>query len=157
MLSFSVLLAAGCREVIAEESGRRFLFFVLLPTLVLATPYLIYLLFKSPSVKIELKRGEIAPKMEVGANSGGNRIGDRVNNLFEIESHMVKAIFSALCCCFPLGIASIVFASKVKSQEAVGDIDGALKSSKTAGLLGNLSIGLAILFYLVVMLQFFCI
>jgi hypothetical protein len=47
-------------------------------------------------------------------------------------NHLVWAILSTLFCCLPLGIVSIVFAAQVNSKHAVGDMAGALDSSRKA-------------------------
>lgn len=47
-------------------------------------------------------------------------------------NHLLWAILSTLCCCWPLGIVSIVFAAQVNSKWAMGDAWGAQQSSKRA-------------------------
>jgi orotate phosphoribosyltransferase len=44
----------------------------------------------------------------------------------------VPAIVSTLCCCLPAGIASIVYASKARSNRDMGNIPAALEASKQA-------------------------
>ncbi len=46
-------------------------------------------------------------------------------------SHMVWAIISILCCCLPLGVVAIIYASKVSPLYHQGDIEGARKASET--------------------------
>lgn len=48
------------------------------------------------------------------------------------SSYMWLAILSTLLCCLPLGIVSIVYASKVDSNWATGDYDEALANSEKA-------------------------
>lgn len=48
------------------------------------------------------------------------------------ESNLIWAILTTLFCCMPLGIVSIVYASKVSSLYALGDYEGARKASQKA-------------------------
>ena len=48
------------------------------------------------------------------------------------DNHLAWGIVTTLLCCFPLGVASIVFASQVNSKYATGDFAGALESSRRA-------------------------
>ena len=48
------------------------------------------------------------------------------------DNHLVWAILSTLFCCLPLGIISIVYASKVDSQYSAGDYAGAQDSANKA-------------------------
>ncbi len=47
-------------------------------------------------------------------------------------NHLVWAILSTVLCCLPLGIASIVFSTRVNSKWAAGDVQGAQEASKKA-------------------------
>ena len=47
-------------------------------------------------------------------------------------NNLVWAILTTLFCCLPLGIVSIVFASKVDGLRAAGDIAGAWEASRKA-------------------------
>lgn len=51
-----------------------------------------------------------------------------------VSNHMVGAILTTVFCCLVGGIISIVYASKVNSRLAQGDVDGARAASKTAKL-----------------------
>ena len=61
-----------------------------------------------------------------------------------VKNHMVKAVIATLCCCLPLGITSIVFASQVDAHARRGDIAAAEASAKKASMWANWSIGLAV-------------
>lgn len=52
----------------------------------------------------------------------------------QMPNHMVGAILTTIFCCLIGGIISIVYASKVNTKLAQGDIDGARAASKTAKL-----------------------
>jgi len=49
-----------------------------------------------------------------------------------VPSYLILSIFVTTCCCLPFGIAGIVHASRVNSQLAAGDIQGARMSSDSA-------------------------
>lgn len=48
------------------------------------------------------------------------------------KNYLVEAILVTICCCQPLGIVGIVFASQVNSKFAARDYQGALQASKEA-------------------------
>jgi len=50
----------------------------------------------------------------------------------QVANHLVWAILTTLFCCLPAGIVSIVYASKVNTLLASGDIEGARQASKNA-------------------------
>jgi hypothetical protein len=54
------------------------------------------------------------------------------NPKFPPENHLIWAILSTLFCCWPVGIVSIVYASKVESTFNRGDYNGALEASNKA-------------------------
>ncbi len=49
-----------------------------------------------------------------------------------VPNNLVWAILTTFFCCLPLGIVSIVFASKVDGLRAAGDIAGAWEASRKA-------------------------
>lgn len=61
-----------------------------------------------------------------------------------VPNHMVGAILSTVFCCLVGGIVSIVYASKVNTKLALGDIEGAKAASKTAKgwIIANVVFGL---------------
>ncbi len=61
------------------------------------------------------------------------------------KSYLAWAIISTLCCCLPLGIVAIIFATQVNSKLAAGDFDGAKKASERAQLFIILSIVLGLI------------
>jgi len=73
-----------------------------------------------------------------------------------VPNYLIPAILS-LFCCFPLGIAGIIFAAQVNGKVASGDIAGAQDSSKKAKLFSFIAIGLGVAFwvvYFVIMILF---
>jgi len=47
-------------------------------------------------------------------------------------SYLVPAILVTFCCCLPLGIVSIVYASQVDGKWSGGDVHGAITASNNA-------------------------
>ena len=60
-----------------------------------------------------------------------------------VPNYLVPAIISIFCC-WPLGIAAIIFAAQVNGKVASGDIAGAVDASKKAKLFSFISIGLGL-------------
>ncbi|MFP6888022.1 MAG: CD225/dispanin family protein [Opitutales bacterium] len=48
------------------------------------------------------------------------------------ESPMVWAVLATLCCCQPLGVVAIVYATQVDSKYSAGDYNGAQQSAEKA-------------------------
>ena len=63
----------------------------------------------------------------------------------QVPSHLVWGILATLCCCLPLGIVSIVHASKVEGLLAAGDIEKAKENSKKAAMWAWISFGISII------------
>ncbi|WP_340074797.1 CD225/dispanin family protein [Leptobacterium sp. I13] len=64
-------------------------------------------------------------------------------------NYLVLAIISTVLCCMPAGVVSIVYASKVNSAYAEGDYDSAEKASRNAKTWAFVSIGVALLFWII--------
>jgi hypothetical protein len=68
------------------------------------------------------------------------------------KNYLIESIIVTLCCCQPLGIVGIVFASQVNSKFAAGDYVGAQQASKDAkkwmtwGIIAGLLIMVAVFF-----------
>lgn len=70
------------------------------------------------------------------------------------SSYLALAIISTILCCLPTGIVSIIYATKVNSAYEDGKYDEANKASKNAKTWGLVSIGIALLGWLVYILIF---
>jgi len=64
------------------------------------------------------------------------------------DSYLALALISTIVCCLPIGIVSIIYATKVNSLYADGYYDEANRASKNAKTWGLVSIGIGVLFFL---------
>ncbi len=58
-----------------------------------------------------------------------------------VPNYLVQSILVTIFCCLPSGIAAIIFSSQVNSKLAIGDVEGAMASSKKAKLWCWISFG----------------
>nr|XP_035950806.1 transmembrane protein 91 isoform X3 [Halichoerus grypus]XP_035950807.1 transmembrane protein 91 isoform X3 [Halichoerus grypus] len=63
------------------------------------------------------------------------------------HDHLGLAVFSMLCCFWPVGIAAFCLAQKTNKAWAKGDVQGAGAASRRAFLLGVLAVGLGVCTY----------
>lgn len=70
------------------------------------------------------------------------------------NSYLALAIISTVVCCLPLGIVSIVYATKVNSLYEDGNYDEANRASKNAKTWGLVSMGVAVLGFILYLLIF---
>lgn len=61
----------------------------------------------------------------------------------QISNHLVLSIAVTALCCLPFGIAGIVYASQVNTKLALGDIPGAMHSSKQARLFSLIGVAIS--------------
>lgn len=73
-------------------------------------------------------------------------------NMGKPDSYLVWAILTTILCCLPLGIVSIVFASKVDSEWATGNFDAAKENSDKAKLWAIIAAGVGLLMNVIVMI-----
>lgn len=69
-------------------------------------------------------------------------------------SYLALAIISTILCCLPLGIVSIVYATKVNNLYADGHYAEATKASNNAKTWGLVSMGIALLGWIVYVVIF---
>jgi uncharacterized membrane protein YvbJ len=69
-----------------------------------------------------------------------------------IPSYLPQAILSTICCCLPFGIVAIVYAAQVSSKLAVGDFEGARRSSDSAKMWCWVAFGIGIAWGIIVMI-----
>lgn len=70
------------------------------------------------------------------------------------SSYLALAIISTILCCLPLGIVSIIYATKVNSAYEDGNYEQALSASKNAKTWGLVSVGIALLGWILYLLIF---
>jgi len=70
------------------------------------------------------------------------------------NSYLALAIISTILCCIPLGIVSIVYATKVNSSYEDGRYEEANRASKNAKTWGLVSMGVALLGFLLYFIIF---
>ncbi|CAH1263553.1 transmembrane protein 91-like [Branchiostoma lanceolatum] len=68
------------------------------------------------------------------------------------DSHVCMAVFTCLCCFWPLGLASLVFACMVDSRWESGDREGAKSASRTASTLWKIALGLGLAAIIIVVI-----
>lgn len=67
------------------------------------------------------------------------------------KNYLVESILVTMCCCQPLGIVGIVFASQVNSKYDSGDFNGALQASKDAKKWITWGFGIGLAFTLLIL------
>uniref|UniRef100_A0A8C0X1W7 Transmembrane protein 91 n=1 Tax=Castor canadensis TaxID=51338 RepID=A0A8C0X1W7_CASCN len=100
-----------------------------------------------PSVSAGL--GEPGPPDLEGMSSSDSDSdwdGDRLSPLLP-HDHLGLAVFSMLCCFWPVGIAAFCLAQKTNKAWAKGDVQGAGAASRRAFVLGVLAVGLGLCTY----------
>ncbi|KAM3923103.1 synapse differentiation-inducing gene protein 1-like [Leptodactylus fuscus] len=64
------------------------------------------------------------------------------------KDYLGCSIFNLICCCFPIGLAALIFSCKTKNSTSCGDLTSAASNSRVAFILNMvaLALGLAIYF-----------
>ncbi|KAL6083627.1 hypothetical protein STEG23_027618 [Scotinomys teguina] len=107
-----------------------------------------FLLPPLPSVSAGLGEPE-TPDLEDTSSSDSDSEYDGDDRLSPLlpHDHLGLAVFSVLCCFWPVGIAAFCLAHKTNKAWAKGDIQGAGATSRRAFLLGVLAVGLGLCTY----------
>ncbi len=85
---------------------------------------------------------EQEPPPEIAPGYGSYRAPG--TNPTRIPNYLVPAILVTLFCCVPFGIISIVYAAQVNGKVALGDIEGALRTSRSAKKWAWISFGVGL-------------
>ncbi|OHV35581.1 MULTISPECIES: CD225/dispanin family protein [Pseudofrankia] len=72
-----------------------------------------------------------------------------------IPNYLWQSVVVTLLCCLPAGIIAIVFASRVSTRQAMGDIQGALEASKKARTWCIVSAVAAVVSYVLIIIFWF--
>ncbi|XP_067037630.1 transmembrane protein 91-like [Acropora muricata] len=83
--------------------------------------------------------------------SAGTQSNERVINSDLPQNHMMLAVLSTLFCACPCGLASLLYAMKVNSTHAQGNLEAALYNSKQAWKYGMISVAIGCAIITVVM------
>ena len=70
-----------------------------------------------------------------------------------IKTHLADAIAATLFCFLPTGIVAIVYAAQVNNKIKKGDINGAIASSKNAGMWVWITAGIGLIIGLISILR----
>ncbi|XP_029412988.1 transmembrane protein 91 isoform X2 [Nannospalax galili] len=107
-----------------------------------------FLLPPLPSVSGGLGEPE-PPDLEDTSSSDSDSDWDGGGRLSPLlpQDHLGLAVFSMLCCFWPVGIAAFCLAQKTNKAWAKGDVQGAGAASRRAFLLGVLAVGLGLCTY----------
>lgn len=68
----------------------------------------------------------------------------------DVPNYLWQSIIATLCCCAPLGIPAIVFASRVDAFKASGDTTAAEEASNKAKMWSLAAFGVSILFWIAI-------
>ncbi|MDO5295999.1 MAG: CD225/dispanin family protein [bacterium] len=112
-----------------------------------------------PSVAVEEPRNSLVggrqnpPAAEVAVASAASAyVAEEVGP--EVHDYLIWSIIVLLCCCQPMGIASVIFSAMCRSKKSSGDFDGAMKMSMYAricNIVGLIGGGLIVILYALMM------
>ncbi|KAJ8347552.1 hypothetical protein SKAU_G00261410 [Synaphobranchus kaupii] len=66
------------------------------------------------------------------------------------SSYLAWSIVNTLCCCLPIGVAAIVFSTRVNNAIATGDLTTAESASRTAKILNIVALVLGLIIIITV-------
>lgn len=82
------------------------------------------------------------------SNPYGNTYQDP-NEMINTTPYLVFAILSTICCCIPLGIPAIVFASKIGSAQQMGRMEEARNCANKAKIFSIIAAVVGVLYYII--------
>ncbi|XP_067243143.1 interferon-induced transmembrane protein 3-like [Chanodichthys erythropterus] len=65
-----------------------------------------------------------------------------------MPDYLCYSIFTLLCCCFPLGIAAVIYSASTQNANMAGQQDLASRSSRTTLILNNVALGIGLAVYI---------
>ena len=68
---------------------------------------------------------------------------------------IITTILTTICCCLPFGIVAVIYSSEVNSRLRMGDIKGAIETSKKAKMWNIISLLLSLLLFIIGIVIFF--
>ncbi|CAM4731340.1 hypothetical protein PO909_020076 [Leuciscus waleckii] len=69
-----------------------------------------------------------------------------------LPDYLFYSIFTLLCCCFPLGIAAVIYSISTQNANIAGQQDIATRSSRTTLILNNVALGIGLALYILIIL-----
>ncbi|XP_043116665.1 cysteine-rich and transmembrane domain-containing protein YDL012C-like [Puntigrus tetrazona] len=70
----------------------------------------------------------------------------------QVPDYLAYSIFTMLCCCFPLGIAALIFSCSTRNAIYAGQRELAEKNSKTALTLNHAALGIGLILIVLVII-----
>ncbi|KAL6116138.1 uncharacterized protein ACO6RY_00822 [Pungitius sinensis] len=75
---------------------------------------------------------------------------ERGQNRDVAPSYLGWSIFNTICCCWPIGIAAIVFSCKTQTANAAGESAQAVDASRTSKILNVVSLVCGIIMIIII-------
>ncbi|KAI7812998.1 putative interferon-induced transmembrane protein 1-like [Triplophysa rosa] len=70
------------------------------------------------------------------------------------KTYLVWSIFNTFCCCFPLGVAAIIYSCRADTANALGDGTKARESSRTARNLNIAAVVIGIICLIIIIVYY---
>nr|AFK10675.1 interferon induced protein 2 [Callorhinchus milii] len=76
------------------------------------------------------------------------------NSQMQVSSYLGWSIFNLLCCCFPLGIAAVIYSCQAQSSANMGSMENARSASETAKKLNIAATVIGIIILVIVIILY---